>query len=51
MLTLLFSSAAMIAVIARNESGLFVKAWVKLVHAFDPLVAEAAAILWAIPNC
>uniref|UniRef100_A0A2N9G9A9 Reverse transcriptase domain-containing protein n=1 Tax=Fagus sylvatica TaxID=28930 RepID=A0A2N9G9A9_FAGSY len=46
----MLQDAAMISVIARNESGLFVKAWVKLVHAFDPLVAEAAAVLWAIQN-
>ena len=46
----MFQATAMISVIARNESGLFVKAWVKLVHAFDPLVAEAAAVLWANQN-
>ena len=46
----MLQDAAMISVIARNESGLFVKAWVKLVHAFDPLVAEAVAVLWAIQN-
>ena len=46
----MFQATPMISVIARNESGLFVKAWVKLVHAFDPLVAEAAAILFAIQN-
>jgi ribonuclease HI len=40
--------SAMIAVIARNESGLIVKAWVKQVNTVDPLVAEATAILWAV---
>ena len=38
----------MIAVIARNESGLIVKAWVKQVNTINPLVAEATAILWAV---
>jgi hypothetical protein len=46
----MFQAAPMISVIARNESGLFVKAWVKLVHAFGSLVAKAAAVLFAIQN-
>ena len=46
----MFQAAAMSSVIAKNESGLFVKAWVKLVHASNPLVAEAVAVLWAIQN-
>ena len=46
----MFQATPMISVIARNESGLFVKAWVKLVHASNPLVAEAVAVLWAIQN-
>jgi ribonuclease HI len=44
----ILTDSAMIAVIARNESSLIVKAWVKQVNTVDPLVAEATAILWAI---
>jgi ribonuclease HI len=44
----IFHSSACIAVIARNESGLIIKAWAKPFNSIDPLVAEAAAILWAI---
>lgn len=44
----LHPSSTMIAAIARNEEGLLIKAWVKLVLTQDPLLAEAYAIHWAI---
>jgi ribonuclease HI len=44
----LLPSAAMIAVIARNEEGLMIKAWAKPYNTCEPLIAEAAAIHWAI---
>ena len=43
-----FNDAATIAIIARNEDGLITKSWAKSVNSCDPLMAEAAAILWAI---
>ena len=43
-----FNDAAMIAIIARNESGLITKSWAKSFNSCDPLMAEAVAILWAI---
>jgi hypothetical protein len=44
----IFHTSACIAVIARNESGLIIKTWAKPFNSVDPLVAEEAAILWAI---
>uniref|UniRef100_A0A2N9HUL1 RNase H type-1 domain-containing protein n=1 Tax=Fagus sylvatica TaxID=28930 RepID=A0A2N9HUL1_FAGSY len=41
-------NVAKIAVFARDEGGLMIKAWAKVIHSNDPLVAEASAILWAI---
>uniref|UniRef100_A0A2N9FEW4 CCHC-type domain-containing protein n=1 Tax=Fagus sylvatica TaxID=28930 RepID=A0A2N9FEW4_FAGSY len=41
-------SSARIAVIARDENGLLLKAWAKSVLSYDPLLAEATAIHWAI---
>jgi ribonuclease HI len=42
------NDAATIAIIARNEYGLITKSWAKSVNSCGPLMAEAAAILWAI---
>ncbi len=41
-------STASIVVIARNDAGLFIKAWAKAFNSCDPLVAEAADIRWAV---
>uniref|UniRef100_A0A2N9EZP9 Reverse transcriptase domain-containing protein n=1 Tax=Fagus sylvatica TaxID=28930 RepID=A0A2N9EZP9_FAGSY len=41
-------NVAKIAVFARDEGGLMIKAWAKVIHSNDLLVAEASAILWAI---
>jgi hypothetical protein len=41
-------TSARIAVIARDEGGLLIKAWAKSVVTSDPLIAEATAIHWAI---
>ncbi len=44
----LLQSSARIAVIARNEDGMIIKAWAKSVLTCKPLLAEAHAIQWAI---
>uniref|UniRef100_A0A2N9GSY1 RNase H type-1 domain-containing protein n=1 Tax=Fagus sylvatica TaxID=28930 RepID=A0A2N9GSY1_FAGSY len=41
-------SSARIAIIARDEDGLLIKAWAKSVVSCNPLIAEALAIHWAI---
>jgi hypothetical protein len=41
-------TSARIAVIARDEGGLLIKAWAKSVVTSDPLIAEATAIHWAV---
>ena len=44
----MFQSVANITVIARNEADCLMKAWAKPFNTSDPLVVEAAVILWAI---
>uniref|UniRef100_A0A2N9HCV7 Reverse transcriptase domain-containing protein n=1 Tax=Fagus sylvatica TaxID=28930 RepID=A0A2N9HCV7_FAGSY len=41
-------TSARIAVIARDEGRLLIKAWAKSVVTSDPLIAEATAIHWAV---
>jgi hypothetical protein len=42
------NNTAAFAVLARGDDGEVLKAWTKLVQLDDPLVAEAAAALWAL---
>ena len=41
-------SKAALAVVARNHHGEVIKAWTKLSHLRSPLIAEAAAVQWAV---
>jgi hypothetical protein len=44
----MINNIAALAVVARGDDGKVLKAWTKLVQLDDPLVAEAAAALWAL---
>jgi ribonuclease HI len=44
----MYSDFATIVAVARNESGLVVKAWAKKIYSYDACIAEALAIRWAI---
>jgi ribonuclease HI len=44
----ILQDAAKMAVVARFDSGHIFKAWAKLIHTTEPLVAEASTILWAL---
>ena len=37
-----------LTVVARNNSGDVIKAWVKLQNSCSPVLAEASSILWAV---
>ena len=41
-------SKATLAVIARNEAGVVIKIWIKIIPKSSPLRVEAEAILWAL---
>ena len=39
-----------LAVVARDEKGLILRCWAKLIDGCDPLVAEASALVWALQS-